>query len=212
MPAAPNPGAPMQQPPNPANPYDFIFNPQLPSKKPSLIAGGGSTTKRVLVAVTGLVILVILAAVLMSVLKGAGPNFAPMTVVLQEQTELIRVSAAGQLASNNQDTLELATAVQLSMISAEQQVNTYLAQNKQKVNPALLGLKQSKLTDTELANAQANSTYDTTFTSIIQNDLASYQEALRAAYKADPGVKGRKLMNTEFGNAALLIQQSKQQS
>jgi hypothetical protein len=195
-----------QQPVPPTDPYAFILNPEKP-QRPSPLAGG-SSLKRVGIFVGILAVLIIIAAVVASSLSGGTGKFTAITTVLQEQTELKRVATEGETNASQENTQELAYAVALSMASAEQQLTAYLSSNHQKIQPSALVLDHSKTVDAELTAALANSTYDSTFIGIIQNDLASYQRVLQTAYKADPGPKGRQLLSNQYDGATLLIKQS----
>ncbi len=202
----------MQQPAPQSAPlgeqYNFIMNPAKPHK-PALIAGG-SALKRGGIIAGGLAILVILAIVVASIFS-SGKNTAKVFIpVMQQQTELIRITTAAGLVTTQQNTQALTNAVNLSLTSAQQQLATYLSQNHQKIKPATLALAHNKTADTQLTNAQANDTYDSTLNGILQNDLNSYSQALKTAYAANPGPKGRQLLSKQYDAAQLLLKQAKQ--
>jgi len=158
----------------------------------------------------GLVVLLILVVIVSSLLKGGGASTAPMLSVVQEQTELVRVATAGVSTSSEKTTQALALSVELSITSANVQLTKYATSQGIKLDPKLLTLKHSATADTQLAAAKSNDTYDATLISVLQNDLASYSQALKTAYSSAPGPKGRQLLSDQFDAAQLLIQQSKE--
>lgn len=166
--------------------------------------------KRVAIAVGALSVLIIIAVLAISVIGGGGGgNKAPMVTVAQEQTELIRVATQGAQHGVDQKTQNVAYNVQLSVESANSQLLAYLKQNGQKIAPKTLALKHSTQTDTALATALTNSTFDTTFNDILQRDLTAYAQSIKTAFNANPGTKGKALLNTQYAAANLLLEQSK---
>ncbi len=202
------------QEPLPVNPvltpdqYDFILNPVKPPK-PSIVASS-SIVKRAAFFLGIVIILFIIGIILISALSGSSGKFTPITTVLQYQTELLRIATNGETNASQESTKEVAINLDLSMRSARSQLTTYLAQNGQKVSTTSLTLKRSTAADTQLTTALANSTYDTTFITIIQNDLISYEKALQTAYNANPGPKGRTILSNQFDGASLLLKQINQ--
>lgn len=202
---------PANQPKVEGTPYDFILHPQQPAKKPlPLPLATGSKTMRIAIFGGGIAVLIIVAAVLFSILGKNGGSFQPVIAVAEEQTELVRVATQGVDHATDQKTQNLANNVLLGVGSAKNETLNYLKTNKQKVDSKVLALKHSKETDTSLANAQSAGTFDTTFIGILQNDLSSYSHSLQAAYKANPGPKGKALLSKQFNAAQLLLTQSKQ--
>jgi len=214
-PGQPPAGQPVQFPAPPAEPhvdrtpYDFIMNPEKPGKVP-LNPLGSSSKQRVMVLGGGAVLLIIVIVILSSLFKGGGLNAAPLITVAQEQSELVRVAAAGAQASSDDNTQAFAYSVQLSVTSDQQKLLSYLSSLHHTIKPEVLALKHSTDVDTQLANAQASNTYDATLRTVLQNDLSSYSQSLKAAYASNPGPRGDKILSDEFNAAQLLIQQSKQ--
>lgn len=207
--AATGPQTPEQQPYNPRD-YGFIVDPPKTGRSlPGIPLTGGSALKRGLVFGGGIVLLIIIVVIFASLLKS--PNkFTALTPVAQYQTELVRIASGGENSVSAQPLQNLAYNVSLSLTSDNQQLLTYLGKNGEKLDSKTLALKHSASTDTSLANAKANSTYDSTFAKIIQDDLAGYMQSLKAAYASNPGPNGRKLLNQEYLNAELLLTQSQQ--
>lgn len=202
---------PTQTPPPTGDPYEFIMNPAKPPKKPAVNLGGQSTLQRVAIFGGGLVILIILVVIVAGLISSSGKaGTEDLVAVAQEQTELARVATDGTQNATSQATQNLAGNVSLSMTSANAQLLAYLKTTGQKVGTKTLTIKHTATTDTTLANAKTDSTYDTAFTTIIQADLASYTAELQKAFKANPGPKGKALLSSQYDAAQLLMTQSKQ--
>lgn len=154
-----------------------------------------------------LIIIIIFA----SLLGGSSSNTAPLVTVAQEQTELVRVASLGAQKASDQSTQNLAYSISLSLTSANAQLLNYMAINHHKLSPKVLTLKHSSQTDRSLEAALSDSTFDSTLTDIIQSDLNSYMQSLKAAYEANPGPKGRQLLSNQYNGAQLLLKQSQQQ-
>jgi len=196
--------------PAPASPtahYDFILNPAKPPKAP----GSGSIGKR-LAVVAGVGVVLLIAIILVgSLLGGKSGGITGIITVAQEQTEVMRVAGQAAGHTNTPRVRNLVTNTTLTLTSSQQQLLAYLKQNHQKVDDKVLALKHSTQTDSSLSNAVATNTFDPVFVGILQNDLANYAQAVRTAYKASPGPKGKALLQKEYDSAQLLIQQSKEQ-
>lgn len=211
----PNPNQPLQSPsPIPPgvpshNPYEFIMNPQKP-KKPPLLVGGNSMLQRVLIAVSGLTLLVIVGVIASSVLTaGSKEKTAGLLAVAQDQTELIRVATDGTQHATTLPGQNLAQNVLASVTSDNAALLSYMSKNGLKATSKELSLKHSKSVDTTLASAVENSTYDSAFKDVIRKDLDAYGAALQKAIRANPGPKGKTLLSNQYAAAKLLFDASK---
>ncbi|HVV25515.1 MAG TPA: hypothetical protein VHC21_00575 [Candidatus Saccharimonadales bacterium] len=208
QPPAPAP-PPISPAPQPSG-YDFITNPSAPPRRgPNLLPSNASTPMRLVVVVGGLLVLLILFLILKGLLSGGG-NTEALINVAQDQQQIIHLTT--NATSNSQVGLSttnenFAVTAQASLTSAQQQLITYLATNGHKVKTKTLSLKISSSLDQELQTAATNSTYDSTFKQTMQNQLSSYQQALRTAYAQTKGPKGRQLLSDQFNAAQLLLQQ-----
>jgi len=189
--------------------FDFIMSPNAPKQGGVPFMSGNKRLRVALLAVGALVILAIIGSLLSSLTK---PKFdsAGLVSITQRQAEIVRIANIAATTSNSSTTLNSAYTIKLSVGSAEQQLVTYLGKNHVKVTPALLALKKDKQTDSQLSNAVSSSTFDSTFTDIMQTQLTTYQKALKAAYTANPGPTGRKLLTTDYNSVDLLLKQLQQ--
>jgi len=207
-----SPQQPMQAPPPSSGgggDYDFIMNPQKPSKK--ILPTGNSLVQRIAIVGGGLVILLIVGIVFMSILSSDGSEKTEnLLTVAQEQTELIRIATEGSKNATGLPAQNLAQTVQASITSDNSALLAYMNTQGQKVSKEQLAAKQDKTTDTTLTNAKASNTYDLAFKDIMQSDLTAYLAAVQKAYKDNPGPKGQELLSKQFDGAELLLTLSKQ--
>jgi len=163
---------------------------------------------RVLVVGIGLVVLIILFVFIKGLLSGGG-NKEAMLHVVQDQQEIIHLTkGAGQQQTISEANKNFAVTAQLSITSQQSQLKKYLIKQEHlKLNLKDINLKVSSTLDTNLANAAAASTYDSTFRDIMKAQLANYKTALSIAYKQTPGPNGQKLLKDDYTSASLLLEQ-----
>jgi hypothetical protein len=197
-------------PPPQPHEYDFLVNSQKPPKRSFSLPGNSSKPIRIAIVVGGLLILIIVFSVIKSALSGGGNTQALITVG-QDQQQIIHITTSitqgdqqTSLSTTNQN---FAVTANASLTSAQTQLVAYMKTNGHKVSAKTLGLRVSANTDEQLKTAIANTTYDSTFQSVMQTQLSNYEQALRAAYKQTSGPKGRKLLTDQFNGAQLLLQQ-----
>jgi hypothetical protein len=205
------PNSPYQPvPPPQPHEYDFLVNSQKPPKRSlNLLPSNSSMPIRIAVVVGGLLILIIVFSIIRSVLSGGG-NTPALTTVAQDQQEIIHLTqnaTQGQQISLSTTNQNFAVTADASLTSAQSQLLDYMKANGHKVKLKTLDLEISTTLDTQIKTAITNSTYDSTFKSIMQNQLSDYQQALRSAYQQTSGAKGRKLLSDQFNGAQLLIKQ-----
>lgn len=185
------------------------MNPQQP-RRPGLTLPGSSRVTQLAIVGGAAVVLIIIIAVLLSSVFGSHKDFTPVISVAEDQTELARVAKIGTSDASDSIAQNVAYTVSLSMQSAQQQTVAYLANNHKKVGTKQLAFKQDNQTTTSLKDALATSTFDTSFMDDIQQLLSTYAKDLGAAYKSNPGPKGRQMLVNQYNAAQLLITQAKQ--
>src|SRR5579872_4271004 len=138
-------------PPSPTSTgqYDFIVN--SGAAKPHGVLIGGSTKTRVLTAVGGGLVLLIVAWVFVAVLSStSGFNAQPFITVAQQQAEMAHVAQIVAQASTNQGVQGFATTLQLSIESDQQSIMAYLHQNGAQPNAQIINAAISPHTDATL--------------------------------------------------------------
>lgn len=197
----------MGQPPSQHGPqFDFIMNPEQPSKR-GFNFGGSSLLIKVGVIAGGILILVVLFSILRGVLGGSS-NMTAYTVVVQDQQELIHLTAGAStqqgLTTSNQNFLATAST---SLTSSQNKTLTYMSKNGLKVKPKVLTLKISKSTDDQLSAAASAGTYNATLKEVMNSKLKAYQRDLQQTYNQVNGKLGRAMLSDQFDQASLLITQ-----
>jgi hypothetical protein len=172
--------------------------------------GGGLSSKLIFVALGGgaLVIILLVVALLGGSNKGLDPS---LVTIAQEQTEIARVAALQTDNLTSATTKGFALNTQLSMQTAQSGYLAFLSDNGSGINSKLLGGAQNSQTDATLASAQANGSLDSTLTSVLQDDLAQYQQAIKTAYGRTHTTLTHQELQKLYDQAGLLLQQSKQQ-
>lgn len=181
------------------------MNPGKPSRR-NLFAGSG-TALRIGVVVGGILLLIIIFAVLKSLFSGGDTSLPSLISVAQTQEAITQYTQNGLQNTVSQNAKNFAVAANLAVGSEQQQLLTYLQTNHHKVGNKTLALKTKQDTLTQLTNAATSSTYDSTFTDLMQTQLNDYATALKAAYAANPGPKGRTLLADDYKAVQLLDKQ-----
>jgi len=191
------------------NPYEFILNPsQPPKKKLGGLFGGGNKLVMVAAAIVGgaLVIMIVLT-ILLNALAPKKISTQDLIGIAQTQTELLRISQTASRTAVQQVTRNLATTVEYTMGTQRKQTLDVLAQNKVEVSEKELALKQNATTDQRFSNAKVTSTFDKTYTEIIQDELDSYATTLKNLSSVSATQKERDRMSDYYRQVQLLISQ-----
>jgi hypothetical protein len=166
------------------NPYEFITNPGPPPKK-SLLPKVNSKKQRLIIAVAGAVVLLLIGLILLSLLNsGSAALKADYLKLLQQQTELIRVSDVGATKAKQSEAKNLAITAKLTLTS--QQIETLkLAKSAgAETNPKFLTLGKNAQTDTQLTTAEQANQFDVTFVKTMLEGLQAYQQTLKKVQDA----------------------------
>jgi hypothetical protein len=187
------------------NPYEFIVNPNTPQKHGGLT--GVSFGKQLAVLVGGAIVLLVVAAMVLSALKpkGIGPD---MVAIAQRQEEIVRIATAAAQQASSQDTKNFVITTQLSLSSQQQQVIGYLTTNSIKTNAKLLGIDHTKQTDTLLADAANAGTYDSVVVTTLNDQLKTYEGQLQTTYKKATGKTSKKILQNSYTAAVSLQKQA----
>jgi hypothetical protein len=184
--------------------YEFMANSPSPKKSMGV---PNSPLIRVAVVLVGLLVLIVLFSIVKGILSG-GSNRPQLLSVAQDQQEIIHIVTAAQmeksLSVTNRNT---AITAQLGVTSGQSQLIQYMSKAGFKVKPKELSLKLSALTDKKLATASINSAYDSTFQSVMETELATYQQDIQAAYGKTKGKYGQTILKNQYDGSKLLLEQ-----
>lgn len=199
-PGAPAPGG------NSNNPYEFILNPsQSPKKRFGF--GGGNFAMTLALIVGGAFIFMIIVALALNSMSPKTVSTADLISVTQTEEELIRVSEKGAAGATQQTTKNLAATIQFTMLTQQNRTLNFLAKNGTEVGPKDLKLKQNAITDQQLASAKTTSTFDITFSEIMQKELENYANTIKQLHSKATSKTERDLMGEYYEQAQLLISQ-----
>lgn len=194
-------------PANESNQYDFITKSATkPRRGIGSMLSGNSTTQRIIFAVGGLLILLIIGIMLMSYLgKSSKGDTEALIGLAQQQTELVRVAAVGVEKGTSPATKYLASTAQLSIESSRQEIITLLKKGGHKVGEKTLVSKKNAETDNQLDDAAQNNTFDAAFTKILNEELTSYSSSLQKTYNSTQSDSERQVLKNAFNSAQILI-------
>ncbi len=199
---------PQFQPQVQAQPYDFITHPGEPAGgKAFTLPGSNSTGMRAVYVAGGLLVLLIAFLIVKAILNH-NPGLATMTGIAQDQQELIHLStaASGQPSLTTTDQNFAATS-QLSVGSSQAAIIKYIVGSGSKLKIKTLNLKVSSSTDAQLASAVTAGIYDQTFKTIMNSELAAYENDLKLAYNGTTDKTKRALFSSDYSQAQLLLTQ-----
>lgn len=194
--------------PNQQNPYDFIT--QSNSHPPRSPLVGNSKRARIAIVVAGAIILIMIAYIIMSLLSGSDKaQNQRLLEITQSQSELIRVSTLANTGAKSVESKSLAANTRASLQTSQFETKKLLAArgiNDKGVTKQLAKGKNPK-TDAALKEATDNNRFDETFATLLNKQLTDYQTLLRTAYENGTPTE-QQALNKEFGNAALLLEQT----
>ncbi len=189
------------------NPYEFILNPEQPKKAKKVGGMGNRFMRTIIFVVVGVAVFFILAAIVINALAPKRISDKDLIGLAQTQAELIRISNQAASQATRQTTRNLATTVQYTMSTQQKQVLEVLAGMGVEVAKKELALKQDATTDQKFATAKSTSTYDQTFTEIIQTELTGYANSLKALNELAATAEDRDRMGDYYQQTQLLISQ-----
>jgi len=207
------PNVPPAPPPAPLptgnghDPYDFIFSSnQQPKRGLSTMLSGNSKKQRVIIALFGSVVFIIMATVAFSLITSSGKSSTQALIELaQEQTELVRVTDTGVSKARSSAAKNLAITTRLSVHTSQLDTIALLKKSGHKLGVKQLGLKQSAQTDQQLSAAVTNNTFDEVFTELLHEQLVAYRASLQKIYKATTNKTKKQILQTSFNGVGLLI-------
>ncbi|HSH17977.1 MAG TPA: hypothetical protein VK978_01200 [Candidatus Saccharimonadales bacterium] len=204
MPPLQNPNS--YQAPQPGNdgqsPYDFFMEPgnsprqsMSPGKKMALIVGAA------VALLAGL-------AAMIALLAGTGSPQAPQLVsVVQSQQEIVRVASEGRENVQAENLKNFSVTASTAVASQQAELTGLLAKQDIEIDKDQIELGKKPQTDQALTAALSSSTYDTTYTSIMQTELNTYEKRLEEATAASVSEGDRALLQKYTVGAQLLRMQ-----
>jgi hypothetical protein len=178
---------------------------QPPQKKFPLPGSNSSLPIRIGLVAGGLVALLIIFNIVKGLLAGPS-NFPYYMSVIQDQQEITHLSSlALQQEDLSTSHKNFAATSQVSVKSAQSDLVKLLIANKKKVDDKQANLKVSTATDARLETALASGTYNTVFSEVMQEQLATYKKDLNTVYNKTQSQGNRRLLKNQYDQADLLI-------
>lgn len=191
------------------NPYEFIVNPNTPPKKASTFGGTGDKfLLKIGLLVGGLIVVMIVLAVGISLFAPKGTTTG-ITAIAQRQQEIIRLSTAVAGQAQSVDIVNFASTAAAATTTSQLKVLGNLSSHGTKLGAKELGVDQDSQTDTQLTNAQAAGTYDTTAIQVLTANLQTYESLLQDNYKLAHSADTRQVLQDCFTAATKLLEQAK---
>ena len=183
------------------------MNPNTPQGPKSKLPFSTGSAKGKILLVLGIGVVLVIVLVAGASILGGSNNGASTSLleVLQEQTELTRVADLARNNAKQNSTQALATNIQLSVSSAEQQILPLAKKRGVKIDSKYLNAKQNTATDKKLKDASENSQFDTVFVQTMSNQLKAYKDSLSTSYKQISSKKEQLIVKTAYDGAALLL-------
>jgi len=185
--------------------YDFIMNPGTQQKKSKFsLPSGNSTKQRIFIVAGGLSVLIVLGIVGMAIFGGGTSSKDNLTVLAQQQTEIIRITDAAKDEKAIRDiSTQHAIATIALVVQSEQQQTIALLPKKP--NAKTLALKKNAKTDAVLTAATQNNTYDETLLNTLQTQLVAYQAQIKTTFDATKSSKEKDVLNTAYKSVGVLL-------
>lgn len=201
LPPAPPPMSPNH---TGSNQYEFILNPaQSPKKR--LLPGGGSMKQRLLLVAAGVVVLLILFLVVTALLGSAGSAVKQdWQKLVEQQTELIRVSDIGIQKARGKEAKNLATTTKLSLESSQIGLQALASKADAETDAKKIGGRNAQ-TDSSLTQAEQTNQFDEVFTTLLYKQLRDYQATLKKLYDSSSNDKTKQQLQEAYSNVGVLL-------
>ncbi len=149
--------------------------------------------------------ILIFGSVIFSKLMNASSNERKerLVSIAQTQTEIMRITGLAETKTNGSDLQNLNIITKLSVQSSSNDTNELLVKNKIKPESKLLNKGRDSKNDELLTQATNNSSFDSTYRKLLQEQLTKYQSQLKTAF--ENGTKAQKEVFSEAGQSNTLI-------
>lgn len=197
----------MQPQSAPTGNYDFIINPEKPTKPGGLGAVGKDPfIMKIIVLVGGALVVMAVLALIMNFVFGGKTNVETIVALAQTEQEIIRLSAE-ETKAVDQGVKNAAVNTGLSVKSHQQKWLAYLSKHSREIKKEEMALKRDAKTDLKLKTALQTSTFDATYTTVMRSQLTSYAATLKSAYEGESSKQQRDILTAQYKDVALLLKQ-----
>lgn len=161
--------------------------------------------KKVILAVVGLIVLIILYSFVSGFLNGASNDQINRLIgIARTESELVRVTGSTNMTKlSDRDVINYATSVKVSTQSSQKEIIGALARRGKSVKANEINIS-SPSDDAALTQGEQNGRYDQAMKQLLDKLLAQYQRQLAAAYT--PGTASEKqIINSANDQVNLLL-------
>jgi hypothetical protein len=209
------PEAPYTMPPNPGQlggnqtpSPDYSFLNEQP-KKPSLFPSfANSFLGKIVFIIILAFLIVIILIVIKNIVSPSQINKSSYLVLVERQTEMLHIlntdvtqTAITQLSQSDQN---FSTTANLALTTAQAKTLTFLADYNDKITSKQLANIYNTAIDQNLTSAVTSNSFDSTFKSVMQQQLTNYVSELKTAYSGSRSVSGKSLIKSEYDEAQQL--------
>lgn len=198
------PAPPPYQPNNSGkNPYDFITNHGSSNKNG--FTSSNSKKTRILITVGFISVLLIVGVLFWNFLSNSNGSLKNDYISLvQQQTEIIRVSEIGIKESRDSDTKNLALTTKLSLTSSQTKIINMAKKIGADTSKATIALGKDPKTDALLTAASQNNKFDEVFNAKLTEMLVKYQQTIKSIFEQTSNKSSKETLNKAHANALLL--------
>lgn len=193
----------------PNDPYSFITNPGTAQQRP---VGGGSMKSRLIIVGVSAAVLLVVVMIFVALLGSSGKGLAKdYQDLLQQQTELVRVSEIGREKAAQSDAKNLAITTSLSISGQQKALLSIAKKAGAKTDTKSLALGKNVDTDSTLNTAEQANQFDTVFIKTVQDELTTYKQTLKKIYDQTTKKTTKDILNTDYVDVSALLGKSSQQ-
>ncbi|MDQ3064996.1 MAG: hypothetical protein M3Q36_01870 [bacterium] len=196
---------PYQPPPKQPSQYDFIMNSQQQRPKRSLLGGGNSFRKTLILIIGGALSIMLILTIALSFLAPGSGSTEKLSQLATEQEEIIRIATIGAEDASSLSARAFAITTKLSIVSQQKDTIAYLESNNVKFTKEQLTAGIDTDIDEQLDIAQDRNKFDETFSKILSSQLATYANNLETAQQSAGNETVRKFLSDSYYSASLLI-------
>ncbi len=189
------------------NPYDFLAETKKPKK---IFNFGGNKRERIIIAVFGATLLIVLIGIVGAILGNSGKKAGQDLIeVAQAQTEIIRVAGIGTSKARGTDAQNLARTTSSTIQTDNTNTLALLSKANIKTNAKELALTRNAKTDLLLTQAGETNQFDAVFTAELNKLLTAYQKTLQKAYGDASAKLTLNVLTEQFRHTEVLLAPSK---
>lgn len=189
---------------SPEQAFEFIINPEEPSKN-SKLSMGDSLPKKIAFIGGGLLILLIIFVIGKNIFSSGGVSDSFVAIAQQQQQILVLTKDALDQQTLTTANKNFTATADTSISTSQAELFNYLGLNGKKVSPKEIQLGLDPSLPKELEAAAAATTYNETYKTIMKAELNKYSNLLKSTYQETTGQKGRALLSNDFDDAQLLL-------